>query len=260
MSGTLGLLLSLALVAPPASPALPAAAELDPPRAARLARDILANPRFQRAARRPPASGAAADASGRGKASGGGVDAPPAWRGLPVAPAGAAVAAAGVAAQLFVAISLCVVAALLVALLSRIFAGRWRAQQPVAAAAPAPAGMEGGSAGPDLDAADRLAAAGHYGEAVHELLLLAIARLSARAARPPAPSRTSRELVRLLPLQGVSRDAFADLVALVERTLFGGGVAAAGDFQAARGRTLLLLAPAAAGSDTASSDPGGARR
>lgn len=251
MSGTLGLLLSLALAAPPASPALPAAAGMDPLRAARLARDILADPRFQRVAGRPAAAG---------EAAGGGVDAAPALRDLPVAPAGAAVAAGAAAARLFMAISLCVLAALLVALLSRLFPGWRRAKQPETVAAPAPARMEGGGAGPDLEAADRLAAAGNHGEAVHVLLLLAIARLSERSARPPAASRTSRELVRLLPLQGAARDAFADLVALVERTLFGGRVAAAGDFQAARGQALLLLAPAAAGSRTAGLDPGGARR
>ncbi|HLY78560.1 MAG TPA: hypothetical protein VKQ70_04255, partial [Caulobacteraceae bacterium] len=78
MSGILGLLLSLALLAPPAawaSQAPPAAAGWDPPRAARLAREILADPRFQRAAGRRPAAGGAADGDGRREPGGGDVGA-----------------------------------------------------------------------------------------------------------------------------------------------------------------------------------------
>ena len=278
MSGISGLVLSLALLAPPAvwaSQAPPAAAGWDPPRAARLAREILADPRFQRAAGRLPAAGGAADGDGdaRREPGGGDVRAERAVEGgLPAAPAvpvGAAAAAGGAAALLFKAVLVCVLTALLLALLGRLLAGRRRAEQPVATAAPAAARVRGAGGGLDLEAADRLAAAGHYGEAVHLLLLVAIGRLSERAARPPAASRTSRELVRLLPLEGAARDAFAAVVALVERTLFGGRVAAAGDFQAARAQTLLVLLPAAGshgrdraapGNGSGGSEPGGERR
>jgi hypothetical protein len=67
-----------------------------------------------------------------------------------------------------------------------------------------------------------LAAQGRYTEAVHALLLAAIALLSRRFRLPLPPSRTSRELLRALPLQGPAREAFAGLVGTVERSWFGG--------------------------------------
>jgi hypothetical protein len=67
-----------------------------------------------------------------------------------------------------------------------------------------------------------LAAQGRYTEAVHALLLTAIALLSRRFRLPLPPSRTSRELLRALPIQGAAREAFAGLVRTVERSWFGG--------------------------------------
>jgi hypothetical protein len=238
--GILGLLLPLALLGAPALPA----AGTDPPRTARLARDILAEPRFQRAANHA-ASAAAVDARRRPDAGREGAAPAQSFPVPPAPPAGAAGAATGAAALLFKAVLVCVLAALVLALFSRLAAGRPKAKRPAVEVEPPPGSRAGGDPGIELDAADRLAAAGRFGEAVHALLLLAIGQLSGRSARPPAPSRTSRELVRLLPLEGAARDAFAALVALVERTLFGGCVAAVGDFQTARGQALLALAPAA---------------
>ena len=79
-------------------------------------------------------------------------------------------------------------------------------------------------AGAELSFEDaaRLAAEGRYAEAVHALLLAAIRHFAARTRTAIQPSRTSRELVRTLPLAPEAREAFADLVRTVERSLFGG--------------------------------------
>jgi uncharacterized protein DUF4129 len=75
---------------------------------------------------------------------------------------------------------------------------------------------------PVFDEAARLAAEGRYAEAVHALLLAAIRHFAARSRVTVEPSRTSRELVRLLPLGAEARAAFSDLVRTVELSLFGG--------------------------------------
>jgi len=75
---------------------------------------------------------------------------------------------------------------------------------------------------PVFDDAARLAAEGRYAEAVHALLLAAIRHFAERSRVSIQPSRTSRELVRLLPLGAEAREAFSDLVRTVELSLFGG--------------------------------------
>jgi hypothetical protein len=77
-----------------------------------------------------------------------------------------------------------------------------------------------------------LAAEGRYMEAVHALLLAAIALLSRRFRLPLPPSRTSRELLRALPLQGAAREAFAGLVGTVERSWFGGAAIGPEEYEA----------------------------
>lgn len=72
------------------------------------------------------------------------------------------------------------------------------------------------------DDAERLAAEGRWAEALHALLLQAIRLLAARLPAPPPPSSTSREVLRLVPLSGEARQAFAGLVQAVELSLFGG--------------------------------------
>jgi hypothetical protein len=84
---------------------------------------------------------------------------------------------------------------------------------------------------PDLEDASRLAAEGRYGEAIHALLLAAIHHFAERAHLTVQPSRTSRELSRLLPLRSEARAAFDELVRAVERTLFGGEAAGPEDYQ-----------------------------
>ena len=103
----------------------------------------------------------------------------------------------------------------------------------------------GDEAGPvrelDVEDATRLAAEGRYGEAIHALLLAAIQHFAARAHMQVQPSRTSRELARLLPLTGESRAKFNELVIAVERTLFGGEPAVAEDFQLSLERFRALV-------------------
>jgi hypothetical protein len=82
-----------------------------------------------------------------------------------------------------------------------------------------------------LDDATRLAGEARYGEAMHVLLLVAIHQVAERSRATLPPSRTSRELVRLLPLGADSREAFGEMVRGVELTLFGGVPAEAEDYR-----------------------------
>jgi hypothetical protein len=99
-----------------------------------------------------------------------------------------------------------------------------RGAEPLAVAPRKESDEAAGAAGPELSFEDaaRLAAEGRYAEAVHALLLAAIRHFAARTRTAIQPSRTSRELVRTLPLAPEAREAFGDLVRTVERSLFGG--------------------------------------
>ena len=128
--------------------------------------------------------------------------------------------------------------------LARVLAaGRRRPGLSRAAEAEVATGGEERRQAPPGDA-DRLAAQGRYGEAVHALLLLAIEQVARRSNQGLPPSCTSRELVRQLPLRESARAAFAELVAAVEVSLFGGLAAGATDY--ARGLRLfgLVVGPA----------------
>lgn len=91
-----------------------------------------------------------------------------------------------------------------------------------------------------LDDAARLAAEGRYAEAVHALLLAAIRHFAERSRTVIQPSRTSRELVRLLPLGPDAREAFSDLVRMVELSLFGGAPVSAQDYESSLARFRAL--------------------
>jgi hypothetical protein len=79
----------------------------------------------------------------------------------------------------------------------------------------APAGIE-------LSDVERWVSLGKYQEAVHALLLIAIRRLIDPLPARPGLSRTSRELLRTLPLCDERRQALGALVRQVELSLFGG--------------------------------------
>lgn len=103
------------------------------------------------------------------------------------------------------------------------------------AEAPRPEGDAAAASAPRLnlsfDDASRLAAEGRYAEAVHALLLAAIRHFAERSRTAIQPSRTSRELVRTLPLGPEAREAFAELVRTVELSLFGGAAVGAEDYE-----------------------------
>jgi len=92
-----------------------------------------------------------------------------------------------------------------------------------------------------LGDADRLAAQGRYAEAVHVLLLQTTGQLAERFRVPLQPSRTSREILRVLPLKTELREPLADLVRMVERSLFGGAAVGPADYQRGLGLVRFLL-------------------
>ena len=85
-----------------------------------------------------------------------------------------------------------------------------------------------------LEDADRLAAAGHYGEAAHLLLQRSVGQIG--EARPGwlSPASTSREIGALRGLPERARQAFATIAQIVERSLFGLRGAGARDWHRAR--------------------------
>lgn len=93
---------------------------------------------------------------------------------------------------------------------------------------------------PQFEDAARLAAEGRYAEAVHALLLASIRHFAERSRVAIQPSRTSRELVRLLPLGPDTREVFADLVRMVELSLFGGAPVSAEDYERSLARFRAL--------------------
>lgn len=90
------------------------------------------------------------------------------------------------------------------------------------------------------DEAARLAGEGRYGEAIHALLLATIGQLATRSRRTLQPHLTSREVARALPLGPESQAAFRELVAAVERWLFGGSPVAAEEYEGCRERYRRL--------------------
>ncbi len=115
---------------------------------------------------------------------------------------------------------------------------------PAAAAAPAPVAP---APPPPLAAADGLAGEGRFEEAVHALLLLALADVRSARARPFPQNATSREIAAE---PGVPAGPAADLDALVrsaEPVLFGGRPADRGLFDGCRARCVSLHAALARG-------------
>lgn len=85
-----------------------------------------------------------------------------------------------------------------------------------------------------LAEADRLAGEGHYGEALHGLLLRSIEDMARRRPQLVRPSLTARDLARTQEIPEASRQLFAEIAAVVEASLFGGRAMALEDWQ--RGR------------------------
>jgi len=100
--------------------------------------------------------------------------------------------------------------------------------------------------GPSLALAEQLAADGRFDEAIHAMLLISIEHLGPELPTAPSASKTSRELLRILPLSRRQRDAFGELVRAVELSLFGGRQVGADDYARCRSSlgTLLPESPA----------------
>jgi hypothetical protein len=85
-----------------------------------------------------------------------------------------------------------------------------------------------------LEDADRLAAAGRYGEAVRLILFRSIEDIDQRWPNQVRPALTSRDIARLAILPTGARNTFAGIARVVEHSLFGGRAVAADEFVACR--------------------------
>ncbi len=202
------------------------------------AQSILANPRYQKGL---PQHEAPQDLSDARETSSRRWQPPPVS--IPV-PAGPVIGAGAALAQIVFTVLLVVVGALVVFWIVRSlwqWTDRKRPKDVAAQTAEAAGAPAGPEREPELEDASRLAAEGRYGEAIHALLLAAIQNFASRAHVQVPPSRTSRELARLLPLGVESRPAFNELVRSVELYLFGGVAAGAQDYESSLARFRALV-------------------
>ena len=96
------------------------------------------------------------------------------------------------------------------------------------------------AAGMALGAADELAAQGRYVEAMHVLLLQALAEIRVRLNEQFADSLTSREILRSKQLSDELRHPLRDVVSRVEWTYFGEHPAEQNDYLACRSSFTAL--------------------
>lgn len=85
-----------------------------------------------------------------------------------------------------------------------------------------------------LSDADRLAAEGRYGEAIHLLLFRSIEDIDAKRPHAVKPALTSRDILDLQALPAAARRSLARLVTTVEWSFFGGRAVDESDFSACR--------------------------
>lgn len=120
------------------------------------------------------------------------------------------------------------------------FMETWRRPQVAAIPGAGPRAGEHERAAPfdpaeALTLADQWAAAGRYGDAMHQVLLAAMAVLGPRLAHAAPDSLTSWELLRAANLHAGERQALRNVVMRVDRAWFGERPAALEDYQAVRG-------------------------
>lgn len=94
--------------------------------------------------------------------------------------------------------------------------------------------------------ADRLAAEGRFGEAVHLLLFRSVDDIDQRWPDLVRPALTSRDIAAHAGLPQAARHAFGDLAAVVERSFFGGAQVSAAEFAACRDAYAAFALPEAA--------------
>lgn len=114
----------------------------------------------------------------------------------------------------------------------------------------APAALRSASPGAALGAADDLAAHGRFVEAMHVLLLQALAEIRLRLDEQFADSMTSREILRSKQLSDELRRPLRDVVDRVEWTYFGEHPAVRDDYLACRS-SFAAFAQVLAGSAAA---------
>ena len=85
-----------------------------------------------------------------------------------------------------------------------------------------------------LEEADRLAAAGRYGEAVRLILHRSIEEIEGRRPRLVKPAYTAREIGRLSDIPENARGVFTGIAGVVEKSFFGGQELDAHGFSACR--------------------------
>jgi hypothetical protein len=95
--------------------------------------------------------------------------------------------------------------------------------------------------------ADDLAGRGHYGEAMHVLLLKSLAEIRMRLGTSFAVSLTSREILRKVSLPQAGTGALSAIVQSVEQTYFGGRSAGREDYLGCRQEFETLKHALAAG-------------
>lgn len=93
--------------------------------------------------------------------------------------------------------------------------------------------------------ADRLAAEGRYGEAIHMLLLTGVDEVERARPGRIRPAFTSRDIAALPELPPEPKGAFARIAAVVERALFGGREVDAAAWGACRDAYGALVRPEA---------------
>jgi hypothetical protein len=85
-----------------------------------------------------------------------------------------------------------------------------------------------------LEEADALAARGQFAEAVHHLLRRSIDDIADRRPQLVRPALTSRDIAGAEGIPGQARTLFRPIVAIVERSLFGGRPVSADEWSATR--------------------------
>jgi hypothetical protein len=106
--------------------------------------------------------------------------------------------------------------------------GGWSAEE----AGPGPAGAGAGLAA--QTSADELARLGRFVEAMHVLLLQAVADMHGRLDQRIADSLTSREILRHASVPPVARSALGEIIGAVERAYFGDHPAGESEYRACR--------------------------
>ena len=136
---------------------------------------------------------------------------------------------------------------LLLVYLLRLAGDRRRADEVVAEdARPGDGAVPAPRLPPSLGEADRLAAAGAFGEAVHLLLLAGLEGLRSSRAAVAAASLTSREVLHRAALPEAASSALAHLVTASELSHFGGRATTAADYRSCRDAYGRLAATMAA--------------